>query len=121
VVFGEQVDASVYRVDIWRDGVEFAGKAPQFLFVNPTLISTQDQLPGATILGTVLSSDKTQLTAMTDNRQSHPFLISLADLDMDFRLLALLPIAKFIEKNPEIAGVPVSRLFHSILDFILSL
>ncbi|KAJ7807710.1 hypothetical protein B0H13DRAFT_2243903 [Mycena leptocephala] len=76
----------------------------------------QDQVPeGATILGTVLSSDKTQLTAMTGNH-------------MDFRtkachhaflLLALLPIAKFREKNPEIVGVLASRLFHAILDFIL--
>ncbi|KAJ7916120.1 hypothetical protein B0H13DRAFT_2231709 [Mycena leptocephala] len=89
----------------------------------------QDQVPeGATILGTVLSSDKTQLTAMTGNRQAHPLLISLADIDMDFRtkachhaflLLALLPIAKFREKNPEIVGVLASRLFHAILDFIL--
>ncbi|KAJ7910233.1 hypothetical protein B0H13DRAFT_2232945 [Mycena leptocephala] len=88
-----------------------------------------DQVPeGATILGTVLSSDKTQLTAMTGNRQAHPLLISLADIDMDFRtkachhaflLLALLPIAKFREKNPEIVGVLASRLFHAILDFIL--
>lgn len=102
--------------------------------VQPTLLDilltlNQDQVPeGATILGIVLSSDKTQLTAMTGNRQVHPLLISLADIDMDFRtkachhaflLLALLPIAKFREKNPEIVGVLASRLFHAILDFIL--
>ncbi|KAJ7046412.1 hypothetical protein C8F04DRAFT_1206239 [Mycena alexandri] len=89
----------------------------------------QEQLPrGATLLGTVLSSDKTQLTAMTGNRSAYPVLISLADIDMDFRskathhaflLLILLPVAKFLEKNPEIRGVLASRLFHAILDFVL--
>ncbi|KAJ7725009.1 hypothetical protein DFH07DRAFT_871814 [Mycena maculata] len=89
----------------------------------------QDKIPeGATVLGTVLSSNKTQLTSMTRNRQAHPLLISLADIDMEFRmkashhaflLLALLPIAKSREKNPEIRGVLGSRLFHSILDFVL--
>ncbi|KAJ7035463.1 hypothetical protein C8F04DRAFT_955065 [Mycena alexandri] len=89
----------------------------------------QEQLPpGSTLLGTILSSDKTQLTAMTGNRSAYPLLISLADIDMDFRmkashhaflLLSLLPIAKFREKDPEIRGVLASRLFHAILDFIL--
>ncbi|KAJ7205926.1 hypothetical protein B0H12DRAFT_1034874, partial [Mycena haematopus] len=89
----------------------------------------QSQLPpGATVLGTVLSTDKTQLTSMTGNRQAYPVLISLADLDMEFRakashhafmLFALLPIAKFYEKDKEIVGVLTSRVFHAIMDFIL--
>ncbi|KAJ6596774.1 hypothetical protein DFH09DRAFT_905105 [Mycena vulgaris] len=89
----------------------------------------QGEVPdGATVLGSILSSDKTQLSAMTGNRQAHPLLISLAAIDMDFRmkashhaflLLALLPIAKFREKNPEIRGVLDSRLFHSVMDFVL--
>ncbi|KAJ7772185.1 hypothetical protein B0H16DRAFT_1305261 [Mycena metata] len=89
----------------------------------------QKQLPaGATLLGTVLSSDKTQLTAMTGNRSAYPALISLADIDPDFRskashhaflLLILIPVAKFLEKNSEIRGVLASRLFHAILDFVL--
>ncbi|KAJ7016326.1 hypothetical protein C8F04DRAFT_1215740 [Mycena alexandri] len=90
----------------------------------------QEKLPeGATLLGAILTSDKTQLTAMTGNRSAYPLLISLADIDMDFRakashhaflLLSLLPIAKFLEKNSEIRGVLASRLFHAILDFILA-
>ncbi|KAJ7913327.1 hypothetical protein B0H13DRAFT_2232352 [Mycena leptocephala] len=89
----------------------------------------RDCIPeGATIIGTVLSSDKTQLTSMTGNRQAHPLLISLADIDMDFRmkashhaflLLALFPIPKFLERNPEIRGVLDSRIFHAIMDFVL--
>ncbi|KAJ7029159.1 hypothetical protein C8F04DRAFT_1212028 [Mycena alexandri] len=90
----------------------------------------QEKLPeGATLLGAILTSDKTQLTAMMGNRSAYPILISLADIDMDFRakashhaflLLSLLPIAKFLEKNSEIRGVLASRLFHAILYFILA-
>ncbi|KAJ7029583.1 hypothetical protein C8F04DRAFT_1116259 [Mycena alexandri] len=89
----------------------------------------QKQLPaGATLLGTVLSSDKTQLTAMTGNRSAYPVLISLADIDPNFRskashhaflLLIPMPITKFLEKKSEIRGVLASRLFHAILDFVL--
>jgi hypothetical protein len=65
---------------------------------------------------------------MTGNRSAYPLLISLADIDMDFRskashhaflLLALLPIAKFLEKNAEIRGVLASRLYHAVMDFVL--
>ncbi|KAJ7166605.1 hypothetical protein C8R46DRAFT_899136 [Mycena filopes] len=89
----------------------------------------QNKLPlGATLLGGVLASDKTQLTAMTRNRSAYPLLITLANIDMDFRmkashhaflLLALLPVAKFREKDAEIRGVLANRLFHGLLDFIL--
>ncbi|KAJ7891457.1 hypothetical protein B0H13DRAFT_1625951 [Mycena leptocephala] len=88
-----------------------------------------DSLPeGGTILGTILSSDKTQLSTMMDNRQAHPLLISLANIDMDFRmkvshhsflLVAMVPIPKFIEKDPEIRGVLESQIFHAVLDFVL--
>lgn len=65
---------------------------------------------------------------MTGNRQAYPLLMTLANLDMDFRtkashhalmLVALMPIAKFLEKNKELVGVLASRLFHSIMDFVL--
>lgn len=89
----------------------------------------QDQLPdGATILGVILSSDKTNLTSMTGGRVAHPLLISLANLVMDFRakatnhafqLLALLPVPKFIHKDRKTRGVLENRLIHECLDFIL--
>lgn len=84
--------------------------------------------PGATLLGTILSSDKTNISAMTGNRIAHPLLISLANIAMDFRtkasndlflLLALLPIPKFIHSDRKICGVLESRLFHFCLDIIL--
>ncbi|KAF8336052.1 hypothetical protein F5887DRAFT_1063304 [Amanita rubescens] len=88
----------------------------------------QSQLPeGATLLGTMLSSDKTNISAMTGGREAHPLLISLANIDFAFRmkasnhlflLLALLPIPKFIEKDKKVQGMLTARLFHACLDFI---
>ncbi|KAF8836973.1 hypothetical protein BDN67DRAFT_881692, partial [Paxillus ammoniavirescens] len=37
--------------------------------------------PGATTLGVVLSSDKTNISVMSSNRMAHPLLISLANID----------------------------------------
>ncbi|KAG0696400.1 hypothetical protein DFH29DRAFT_984627 [Suillus ampliporus] len=62
----------------------------------------QTQLPrGATVLGTILSSDKTNITTMTGARVAHPLLLGLANIRMctrtklsskAFLLAALLPI-----------------------------
>ncbi|RDB15504.1 hypothetical protein Hypma_004161 [Hypsizygus marmoreus] len=89
----------------------------------------QEQLPpGATLIGTILSSDKTNISAMTGGRMAHPLLLSIANLDMGFRmkasnhaflLLALLPIPKFIHKDRKTRGVLENRLIHECLDFIL--
>ncbi|KAJ7607819.1 hypothetical protein DFH06DRAFT_1018419 [Mycena polygramma] len=85
--------------------------------------------PGATILGSVLSTDKTQLSRMTGNRSAYPGLIGLANIDMDFRMKAshhafslfiMVPIAKWLEKDPEIRGMLSNRLFHAIMDFVLA-
>jgi hypothetical protein len=79
-------------------------------------------------LGVVLSSDKTNISAMTGGRSAHPLLISLANISMEFRnkassnsylLLALLPIAKFIYPNKKVLGMLDSRLYHHCLDLIL--
>ena len=89
------------------------------------LMAPQDQLPkGATLLGVVLSSNKTNISAMTGGCIAHPLLISLANLFMDFRtkasnhaflLLALLPVPKFIQ----LLGVLENCMIHECLDFIL--
>jgi Plavaka transposase len=85
--------------------------------------------PTAMLLGTLLSSDKTNITAMTGDRWAHPLLISLANIKMEHRskgshhsflLLALLPIPKFVEKNKKVRGVLESRLIHECLDLVLS-
>ncbi|KAG1812779.1 uncharacterized protein BJ212DRAFT_1233943, partial [Suillus subaureus] len=64
----------------------------------------QSALPrGAMLLGTILSSDKTNISMMTGDRVAHPLLISLTNIHMSTRLksssntfvlTALLPVLK---------------------------
>ena len=65
---------------------------------------------------------------MTGNRIAHPLLISIANLNMNFRmkssnnaflLLALLPVSQFIHRNKRMRGLLEDRLVHECLDFIL--
>jgi len=107
----------------------------QFLFAfhasaqSSTAGILQTALPrNGTLLGTIIASDKTTISAMTGNRAAHPLLISLANISMDFRnkasneaflLLGLIPIPKFIHKKRKICSVLEARLFHECLDHIL--
>ncbi|KAG1905174.1 uncharacterized protein F5891DRAFT_1183113 [Suillus fuscotomentosus] len=69
----------------------------------------QSAIPkGATLLGTILSSDKTNITALTGDHVAHPLLISLSNIHMNvhlksstnsFVLTALLPVPEFIHKK----------------------
>lgn len=109
--------------------MQVSSNSLDFVLVDIDINHWQDQLPdGATILGVILSSDKTSLTSMTGGRVAHPLLISLANLVMDFRgkatnhafqLLALLPVPKFIHEDRKTRGVLEYRLIHECLDFIL--
>ncbi|KAG1724567.1 uncharacterized protein EDB91DRAFT_1255159 [Suillus paluster] len=91
--------------------------------------SIQDQLPqGATILGTVLSSDKTNVTTMTGARVTHPLLLGLANICMCtrtklsskvFMLTALLPILQYLHPNQRMWGMLEDRLIHKCLLIIL--
>ncbi|KAG2109555.1 uncharacterized protein F5147DRAFT_772863 [Suillus discolor] len=83
---------------------------------------------GATLLGTILSSDKTNITALTGDRVAHPLLISLANIHMDiqlksslsaFVLTALLPIPKFVHRKKRMKGVLEDHLIHQCLDIVL--
>ncbi|KAG1841109.1 hypothetical protein DFJ58DRAFT_732561 [Suillus subalutaceus] len=83
---------------------------------------------GATLLGTILSSDKTNITALTGDRVAHPLLISLANIHMNIRLkssssafvlTALLPVPKFVHKKTQMKGVLEDRLIHECLDIVL--
>jgi hypothetical protein len=65
---------------------------------------------------------------MTGNHVAHPLLISLANLNMNFRmkssnhaflLLALLPVSHFIHRKKRMRGMLGDRLVHECLDFIL--
>ena len=89
----------------------------------------QSQIPvGMTLLGTILSSDKTNISVLTGDRVAHPLLISLANIKMatqlksssnSFLLTALLPVPKFVHKNSQIRGVLKNRLIHQCLDVVL--
>ncbi|KIJ08836.1 hypothetical protein PAXINDRAFT_36830, partial [Paxillus involutus ATCC 200175] len=98
---------------------------PQQIFET----AERSQLPlGATLFGVVLSSDKTNITAMTGGRIAHPLLISLANIKMDiqnkasnsaFLLAALLPIPEFIHPVSCICSVLSDQLIHRCLDIVL--
>ncbi|KAE9393694.1 hypothetical protein BT96DRAFT_828827, partial [Gymnopus androsaceus JB14] len=89
----------------------------------------QKELPeGATLLGTILSSDKTTISVITGNRVAHPLLISLANIDSTllskasqhlFTLITLIPIPKFIEKRRSVRGILENRLYHQCLKIVL--
>ncbi|KAG1787146.1 uncharacterized protein HD556DRAFT_1449075 [Suillus plorans] len=89
----------------------------------------QSQYPrGATILGTVLSSNKTNITTMTGARIAHPLLLGLANICMctrtklsskAFMLTALLPIPKYLHPNQWMHGMLEDRLVHECLLVVL--
>ncbi|KAJ3780208.1 hypothetical protein GGU10DRAFT_321886 [Lentinula aff. detonsa] len=84
--------------------------------------------PGRTLLGTILSSDKTNISIMVRNRCAHPLLISLANIKTKMlskaghyllQLLALLPIPVFQKKSQDVWGILENQLFHQSLDIVL--
>ncbi|KAG1900141.1 uncharacterized protein F5891DRAFT_980434 [Suillus fuscotomentosus] len=89
----------------------------------------QSQFPrGATILGTMLSSDKTNITTMTGARIAHPLLLSLTNIHMRtctklsskaFMLTALLPIPKYLHPNQWMHGMLEEHLIHECLLIVL--
>ncbi|KAI6018236.1 hypothetical protein PISMIDRAFT_629398, partial [Pisolithus microcarpus 441] len=91
--------------------------------------SMQSQIPqGTTLLGTIISSDKTTISVLTGDCVTHPPLISLGSIKMatqlkpsshSFLLAALLPVPKFIHKNKWMKGVLEPCLIHHCLDIVL--
>lgn len=80
---------------------------------------------GATLLGVILSSDKTNISVMTGDRTAHPVLLSLANIHADVRmkssnraflLVALLPCPKFITNDRATRSVLENRVIHLCLD-----
>ncbi|KAG1758540.1 hypothetical protein EDD22DRAFT_956778 [Suillus occidentalis] len=85
---------------------------------------------GVTLLGTILSSDKTNITSLTGDHIAHPLLISLTNIHMKIRLksssnafvlTALLPVPKFIHRKKRMKGVLEDRLMHQCLNIVLEL
>ena len=91
--------------------------------------STKDQLPnGATLLGVMLSSNKTNISVMTGNRVAHLLLLSLANINADIHskgslhshvLLTLLLVVSFIHKQTCVRSLLSDWLIHESLDLVL--
>jgi hypothetical protein len=78
----------------------------------------------------ILSSDKTNISAMSGGHAAHPLPISLANIDSTFwskaanclfLLLALLPIPKFTATDQKVWGVLEAHMLHACLDFVTQL
>ncbi|KAG1798345.1 hypothetical protein EV424DRAFT_1352575 [Suillus variegatus] len=88
--------------------------------MGDTAWSMQSQLPdNVTLLGVLLSSNKTNVTNMTGGRVAHPLLISLANIKMAtqnkasshaFLLTALFPITKFLHPVKQMQSILEAHL-----------
>ncbi|KJA18321.1 hypothetical protein HYPSUDRAFT_145116 [Hypholoma sublateritium FD-334 SS-4] len=106
----------------WRNPLDVV----KDLYRNP--IFSSRLMPGHTFVGIVLASDKTPLTIGTGNREMHPVLLSLANIDAGvrmkatsraFALIAYLPIVKFSDVTDHEQSILKARLYHWCLDIIL--
>lgn len=79
------------------------------------------------MLGIIAASDKTPLTIGTGNKEMHPLLISLANIDAGVRmkatshafvLAAYLPIPKFVHPSSQVRSALEQRVFHIALNFV---
>ena len=105
------------------------------VFITCTLESwsynKQLQIPhGATLIGTILSLDKMNISTLSGGHVAHPLFIGLANIKMSTRLklsshslmlTALLPIPNFIHPNRCMHSVLRDWLVHQCLDIVLSL
>ena len=90
--------------------------------------SSQSQLPaGVTLLGVILSSDKTHVMTI-GNCKAHSLLISLTNISSDIcnkaqnnasMLLALLSIPKFTHSNKHLQGMLTDRLLHCSISIVI--
>jgi hypothetical protein len=82
---------------------------------------------GHTMLGVIGASDKTPLTIGSGNKEMHPVLLSLANIDAgvrmkatshSFALAAYLPIPKFVNVSAPVHALLTARVYHICLDII---
>ncbi|KAG1796715.1 uncharacterized protein HD556DRAFT_1441400 [Suillus plorans] len=126
LLFAKELDLTPTRV---YDTVERTMRIYSEWMMGDTTWSMQSQLPdGATLLGVILSSDKTNITNMTGGHLAHLLLISLANVKMvtrnkassnAFLLTALLPITEFLHPVKRMQSVLEARLVHQCLNIIL--
>ncbi|KAJ6582017.1 hypothetical protein B0H19DRAFT_930711 [Mycena capillaripes] len=126
---------SLLRNPLLKDHIQFT---PKKLFRNGRPLYTewitgegawqmQEALPdGATLLGVIATSDKTNISVMNGDRVAHPFLTSLANINMNFLMkasnhafvmTALVPVPKFL-CHKDIRGLMERRLLHHCIDIV---
>jgi len=85
--------------------------------------------PGHTMIGVIGASDKTPLTIGSGNKEMHPLLLSIANIDAGvrmkatshaFALAAYLPIPKFLDVSPPVQACLAARVFHICLSIVTS-
>jgi len=91
-------------------------------------MALQSNLPkGHTLLGVIGASDKTPLTVGTGNKEMHPVLLLLANINAEvhmkatthaFTLATYLPIPKFLDVSPQLQATPAAHVYHICLDII---
>ncbi|KAG2125087.1 hypothetical protein DEU56DRAFT_744061 [Suillus clintonianus] len=132
--------ATIFNHPLFHNHIDYTARKVYSTAQKPSRIYTewmtgdhawemQSVLPrGTTLLGTILSSDKTCITALSGNHVAHPVLISLANIHMAtrlksssnaFLLIALLLVTKFIHKNNRMKGMLQDRLVHHCLNVVL--
>lgn len=76
---------------------------------------------GETVVGVILTSDKTPLTRGTGNKEMWPMLISIANIHAGvrmratshaFALVGYLPIPKFLNVSPAVQATLTARVFY---------
>ena len=79
------------------------------------------------MLSVIGASDKTPLTIGSGNKEMHPVLLSLANIDAGvrmkatshaFALAAYLPIPKFFNVSPQVHAILTARVYHICLDIL---
>ncbi|KAG2128898.1 uncharacterized protein EDB93DRAFT_1059361, partial [Suillus bovinus] len=86
------------------------------------------QIPqGVSLLGVILSLDKTKVTNISGNRYAHPLLIGVANITSSshakaslhaYLLVTLIPVPKFVHSNARVHGVLADRLFHQCISIV---
>ncbi|KAG0697885.1 hypothetical protein DFH29DRAFT_878419 [Suillus ampliporus] len=116
--------------DCWRvyKSVDRLSRVYSSFMMGNHLWYLQCQIPqGASLLGVILSSNKTKVTNISSNRYAYPVLISLANIASSmhakaslhtYLLVALIPVLKFVHSNVRVHGILVDQLFHQCLSIV---
>jgi len=81
------------------------------------------------MIGVIGTSEKTPLTIGSSNKEMHPLLLSIANIDAGvgmkailhiFTLAVYLPIPKFLDVSPRVQACLAAHVFHICLSIVTS-